>query len=74
MLREHSKTPPELLGQDDPETRTTPATGAGRCCSRGPAPADRPHSGKLAAPGKRVLLTWNASRESAHALRGRCLF
>jgi len=28
-----------------------------------------PHSGKLAIPGERILLTWNASRESAHALR-----
>ena len=28
-----------------------------------------PHSGKLKTPGKRVLLTWNASRESARALR-----
>ena len=28
-----------------------------------------PHSGNLTTPGKRALLTWNASREAARALR-----
>ena len=72
ILREHSKYADLLiLGQDHPEdpdnnsyglTDVLPFDGACACLVV-------PHSGKLAIPGSRVLLTWNASRESAHALR-----
>ncbi len=72
ILREHSKYADLLvLGQDHPEDADNASYGLadallfeGAC-----ACLVVPHSGKLATPGKRVLLTWNASRESAHALR-----
>jgi len=72
ILREHSKYSDLLvLGQDHPEDPDNASYGLadallfeGAC-----ACLVVPHSGKLAAPGNRVLLTWNASRESAHALR-----
>jgi nucleotide-binding universal stress UspA family protein len=72
ILREHSKYADLLiLGQDHPEDPDNHSYGLadvllfdGAC-----ACLIVPHSGKLATPGTRVLLTWNASRESAHALR-----
>ena len=72
ILREHSKYADLLiLGQDHPEDPDNNSYGLtdvllfdGAC-----ACLVVPHSGKLAIPGSRVLLTWNASRESAHALR-----
>jgi len=72
ILREHSKySDLLLLGQDQPDDPDNASYGLadsllfeGAC-----ACIVVPHSGKLGAPGKRVLLTWNASRESAHALR-----
>jgi len=72
ILREHSKYADLLiLGQDHPEDPDNNSYGLadvllfdGAC-----ACLVVPHSGKLATPGSRVLLTWNASRESAHALR-----
>jgi len=72
VLREHSKYADLLLlGQDHPEDPDNASYGIadallfeGAC-----ACLVVPHSGKVATPGKRVLLTWNASRESARALR-----
>ncbi len=72
ILREHSKYSDLLvLGQDHPDDPDNASYGLadallfeGAC-----ACLVVPHSGKLAIPGERVLLTWNASRESAHALR-----
>ncbi len=72
ILREHSKYADLLiLGQDHPEDPDNNSYGLadvllfdGAC-----ACLVVPHSGKLETPGSRVLLTWNASRESAHALR-----
>ena len=72
ILREHSKYSDLLiLGQDNPDDPDNASYGLadallfeGAC-----ACIMVPHSGKLATPGKRVLLTWNASRESARALR-----
>ena len=72
ILREHSKYADLLiLGQDHPEDPDNSSYGLadvllfdGAC-----ACLVVPHTGKLQIPGSRVLLTWNASRESAHALR-----
>jgi nucleotide-binding universal stress UspA family protein len=72
ILREHSKYSDLLiLGQDHPEDQDNASYGLadsllfeGAC-----ACLVIPHSGKLAIPGKRALLTWNASREAARALR-----
>jgi len=72
ILREHSKYADMLiLGQDHPADPDNTSYGLadallfeGAC-----ACLVVPHSGKIATPGNRVLLTWNASRESAHALR-----
>ncbi len=72
ILREHTKYSDLLiLGQDQPDDPDNTSYGLadtllfeGAC-----ACIVVPHSGKLEAPGKRVLLTWNASRESARALR-----
>ena len=72
ILREHTKySDLLLLGQDQPDDPDNSSYGLadallfeGAC-----ACVVVPHSGKLDAPGKRVLLTWNASRESARALR-----
>jgi nucleotide-binding universal stress UspA family protein len=72
VLREHSKYADLLLlGQDDPADPDNASYGlADALLFEGACPClIVPHSGKLAPPGKRVLLTWNASRESAHALR-----
>jgi nucleotide-binding universal stress UspA family protein len=72
VLREHSKYADLLLlGQDDPQDPDNASYGlADALLFEGGCPCMVvPHTGKLAAPGKRVLLTWNASRESAHALR-----
>ena len=71
ILREHSKyNELMILGQDDPEDPDNTSYGLadellfeGAC-----ACLVVPHSGKLAAPGKNILLTWNASRDSARAL------
>ena len=71
ILREHTKyTDLLLLGQDQPDDPDNASYGLadallfeGAC-----ACVVVPHSGKLAVPGKRVLVTWNASRESARAL------
>jgi nucleotide-binding universal stress UspA family protein len=72
ILREHSKySDLLLLGQDQPDDLDNASYGLadsllfeGAC-----ACMVVPHSGKLNPPGKRVLVTWNASRESARALR-----
>ena len=72
ILREHSKYADlMILGQDHPEDPDNASYGLadsllfeGAC-----ACLVVPHSGKLETPGKRSLLTWNASREAAHALR-----
>jgi len=72
ILREHSKYSDLLvLGQDQPEDLDNASYGLadsllfeGAC-----ACMVVPHSGKLRPLGKNVLLTWNASRESARALR-----
>ena len=72
ILREHSKYSDLLiLGQDHPEDPDNASYGLadsllfeGAC-----ACLVAPHSGKLAIPGKRALITWNASREAARALR-----
>ncbi len=71
ILREHTKyTDLLLLGQDQPDDPDNASYGLadallfeGAC-----ACVVVPHSGKLAVPGKRILVTWNASRESARAL------
>lgn len=72
LLREHSKyIDLMILGQDNPEDPDNTSYGLadellfeGAC-----ACLVVPHSGTPAAPGKKVLLTWNASRQSARALR-----
>lgn len=72
ILREHSKySDLLLLGQDQPDDPDNASYGLADALlfEGGCACLVVPHSGKLAAPGKRVLLTWNASRESARALR-----
>ena len=72
ILREHSKySDLLLLGQDNPDDPDNASYGlADALLFEGACPCILvPHSGKLAPPGKRVLLTWNASRESARALR-----
>lgn len=72
ILREHSKYADLLLlGQDQPDDPDNASYGLADALlfEGGCACIVVPHSGKLAAPGKRVLLTWNASRESARALR-----
>jgi nucleotide-binding universal stress UspA family protein len=60
-----------LLGQDQPDDPDNASYGlADALLFEGACPCMVvPHSGKLAVPGERVLLTWNASRESARALR-----
>jgi nucleotide-binding universal stress UspA family protein len=71
ILREHSKYADLLvLGQDDPKDPDNASYGlADALLFEGACPClVVPHSGKLATPGKRVLVTWNASRESARAL------
>jgi nucleotide-binding universal stress UspA family protein len=72
ILREHSKYSDLLmLGQDQPDDPDNASYGLADALLFEGACACMvvPHSGKLALPGKRILLTWNASRESAHALR-----
>ena len=72
ILREHSKySDLLLLGQDHPEDPDNASYGlADTLLFEGACPClVVPHSGKIAPPGKRILLTWNASRESARALR-----
>ena len=72
ILREHSKYADLLvLGQDQPDDPDNASYGLADALlfEGGCACLVVPHSGKLAVPGKRVLLTWNASRESARALR-----
>jgi nucleotide-binding universal stress UspA family protein len=72
ILREHSKySDLLLLGQDQPDDPDNASYGLADALlfEGGCACMVVPYSGKLAAPGKRVLLTWNASRESARALR-----
>ncbi len=72
ILREHSKYSDLLvLGQDQPEDPDNASYGLADSLlfEGGCACMVVPHSGKLSTPGKRVLLTWNASRESARALR-----
>lgn len=71
VLREHSKYADLLLlGQDDPDDADNCSYGLadsllfeGAC-----ACLVIPHSGEISPPGNRVLLAWNATRESAHAL------
>ncbi len=72
ILREHTKyTDLLLLGQDNPEDPDNASYGLADALLFEGACACMvvPHSGKLEVPGKRILLTWNASRESARALR-----
>lgn len=72
ILREHTKYSDLLvLGQDQPDDPDNASYGLADALLFEGACACMvvPHSGKLAIPGKRVLLTWNASRESARALR-----
>ncbi len=72
ILREHTKyTDLLLLGQDNPEDPDNASYGLADALLFEGACACMvvPHSGKLETPGKRILLTWNASRESARALR-----
>jgi len=72
ILREHSKYADLLiLGQDHPEDPDNTSYGLADALLFEGACACMvvPHSGKVEIPGNRVLLTWNASRESAHALR-----
>lgn len=72
ILREHSKySDLLLLGQDQPDDPDNASYGLADALlfEGGCACLVVPHSGKLGAPGKRVLVTWNASRESARALR-----
>ena len=72
ILREHSKYSDLLvLGQDHPEDPENASYGlADSLLFEGACPClVVPHSGKLMPLGKRVLLTWNASKESARALR-----
>ncbi len=72
ILREHTKYSDLLiLGQDQPDDPDNASYGLADALLFEGACACMvvPHSGKLALPGKRILLTWNASRESARALR-----
>lgn len=72
ILREHSKYADLLLlGQDQPDDPDNSSYGLADALLFEGACACMviPHSGKVQAPGKRVLVTWNASRESARALR-----
>jgi nucleotide-binding universal stress UspA family protein len=72
ILREHSKYADLLLlGQDQPDDPDNTSYGLADALLFEGACACMvvPHSGKVEAPGKRVLVTWNASRESARALR-----
>ena len=72
ILREHTKYADLLmLGQDQPDDPDNASYGLADALLFEGACACMmvPHSGKLAVPGSRVLLTWNASRESARALR-----
>jgi nucleotide-binding universal stress UspA family protein len=72
VLREHSKYADLLLlGQDHPEDPDNASYGLADALlfEGGCACLVVPHSGKVCAPAKRVLLTWNASREGARALR-----
>jgi len=72
ILREHSKYSDLLmLGQDQPDDPDNASYGLADALLFEGACACMvvPHSGKLALPGNRILLTWNASRESARALR-----
>jgi nucleotide-binding universal stress UspA family protein len=72
ILREHSKYSDLLvLGQDHPQDPENASYGlADSLLFEGACPClVVPHSGKLMPLGKRVLLTWNASKESARALR-----
>jgi nucleotide-binding universal stress UspA family protein len=72
ILREHSKYADLLvLGQDHPDDPDNASYGLADALlfEGGCACLMVPHSGKLATPGERVLLTWNATRESARALR-----
>ena len=72
ILREHSKYADVLiLGQDHPDDPDNTSYGLadtllfeGAC-----ACLVVPHSGKVSSPGDRILVAWNASRESARALR-----
>ena len=72
ILREHSKYADLLvLGQDQPDDIDNASYGLADALlfEGGCACLVVPHSGNLAGLGQRVLLTWNASRESARALR-----
>ncbi|MCP4979319.1 MAG: universal stress protein [Gammaproteobacteria bacterium] len=72
ILREHSKYADLLLlGQDQPDDPDNSSYGLADALlfEGGCACLVVPHSGNVETPGKRVLLTWNASRESARALR-----
>ena len=72
ILREHSKYSDLLiLGQDNPDDPDNTSYGlADSLLFEGACPClVVPHSGKVASPGDRVLVAWNASRESARALR-----
>ena len=72
VLREHSKySDLLLLGQDHPDDPDNTSYGlADTLLFEGACPCMVvPHSGKVQSPGDRILVAWNASRESSHALR-----
>ena len=72
ILREHSKYADLLLlGQDHPDDPDNISYGLADALLFEGACACMviPHGGEILSPGRRVLLAWNASRESAHALR-----
>ncbi len=72
ILREHSKYADlMLLGQDQPDDPDNASYGLADALLFEGACACLlvPHSVKIAPPGRRILLAWNASRESARALR-----
>ena len=72
ILREHSKySDLLLLGQDNPDDpdNTSHALADDLLLEGACGCLVIPHSGEISAPGKRILVAWNASRESARAVR-----
>jgi nucleotide-binding universal stress UspA family protein len=72
ILREYSKySDLLLLGQDQPDDpdNTSYALADDLLLEGACACLVIPHSGKISPPGKRILVAWNASRESARAVR-----
>lgn len=72
VLREYSKySDLLLLGQDHPDDpdNTSYALANDLLLEGACACLVIPHSGDISPPGKRILIAWNASRESARAVR-----